>query len=286
MHFDVESTQLQSLIQNYNQEIEVFRIQNTDEAKHQIQQYQNNINNWTQEIQSMERIINWNGISFYGNGDPQAIFFVPKKIDLTPYNQLNKTQYTSYANKLKDVGIDATASGALAKIKVLQDQWYESTHQHSSLDAATKQSIRIEYEKLQNLLFKLLGITLTRNKDSDPVIFGLPIEKAQLSDGQSVLLQLALAIHAQETNLKDLIIIMDEPENHLHPFAVIEVIEKIRSLVTDGQIWIATHSIPILSHFGAEYIWFMENGSIEYAGGKNSRKVLTSLLGSDDEQAR
>ena len=73
---------------------------------------------------------------------------------------------------------------------------------------------------------------------------------------------------------------------HLHPSAAIEVIEKIKSLVTDGQIWIATHSIPILAHFGVDSLWFMENGEIEYAGGKNSRKVLQSLLGNEDEQAK
>lgn len=281
-----QKEQLLGNIVSFTQQINSLRNQNTDQAKYKIQQNENHINNWTQQIQNIENIINWNSMKFSGQGDPKAVFFVPKNLALTHYNQMNKMQYTDHANQLNNIGIGATATGALAKIKILQDQWYESTHQNSPLDPPTKQSIQIEYEKLQSLLAKLLGTTLSRDKDSDPVIFGLPIEKAQLSDGQSVLLQLTLAIHAQEADLKDLIIIMDEPENHLHPSAAIEVIEKIKSLVTDGQIWIATHSIPILAHFGVDSVWYMENGGIEYAGGKNSRKVLQSLLGDDNEQAR
>ena len=177
-----QKEQLLGNIVSFTQQINSLRNQNTDQAKYKIQQNENHINNWTQQIQNIENIINWNSMKFSGQGDPKAVFFVPKNLALTHYNQMNKMQYTDHANQLNNIGIGATATGALAKIKILQDQWYESTHQNSPLDPPTKQSIQIEYEKLQSLLAKLLGTTLSRDKDSDPVIFGLPIEKAQLSD--------------------------------------------------------------------------------------------------------
>ena len=41
--------------------------------------------------------------------------------------------------------------------------------------------------------------------------------------------QFSLAIYSQETALKDLILILDEPENHLHPSVIIETIEAALS---------------------------------------------------------
>jgi SAM-dependent methyltransferase len=74
---------------------------------------------------------------------------------------------------------------------------------------------------------------------------------------------------------------MDEPENHLHPSAVIELLDTIRSFNPKGQIWIATHSIPLLSHFEASSLWFVEGGAIKHSGRK-PEQVLRSLLGSEE----
>jgi hypothetical protein len=78
---------------------------------------------------------------------------------------------------------------------------------------------------------------------------------------------------------------MDEPENHLHPSVIINTIERIRKCVTNGQIWIATHSIPLLAHFDPSFIWYVENGKIKHAG-KIPEKVFQSLLGNADEVSK
>jgi hypothetical protein len=109
--------------------------------------------------------------------------------------------------------------------------------------------------------------------------------KANLSDGQKILLQFCLAIYSQETALKDLILILDEPENHLHPSVIIETLDRIQKCNSNGQIWIATHSVPLLAHFDPSLIWYVENNKISHAG-KIPEKVLQSLLGDDDEIAR
>ncbi|MGN6566729.1 MAG: methyltransferase domain-containing protein, partial [Flavipsychrobacter sp.] len=51
------------------------------------------------------------------------------------------------------------------------------------------------------------------------------------------------------------------------------------------QIWIATHSVPLLAHFDPSCIWYVENNKVSYAG-KIPEKVLHSLLGDENEIAR
>lgn len=78
---------------------------------------------------------------------------------------------------------------------------------------------------------------------------------------------------------------MDEPENHLHSSVIIETIDRITKSVSNGQIWIATHSIPLLAHFDPSLIWYVENNEISYAG-RIPEKVLSSLLGDEEEIAK
>jgi len=65
---------------------------------------------------------------------------------------------------------------------------------------------------------------------------------SELSEGQQVLFQLACMLHSQGSVLKNAIILMDEPENHLHPAALNDVIDKLRAIKGVEQIWIATCS--------------------------------------------
>jgi len=99
------------------------------------------------------------------------------------------------------------------------------------------------------------------------------------------LLQFCVAIHAQADRLSELIVLMDEPENHLHPGAMLDAIEAIRPALSNGQLWIATHSIPLLAAFEPDDIWWMEEGGVEHAG-SIPEKVLHSLLGDEDRIGR
>ncbi|RZK11266.1 MAG: hypothetical protein EOO43_19465, partial [Flavobacterium sp.] len=130
-----------------------------------------------------------------------------------------------------------------------------------------------------------MNTELKRNKEGQAILFNQRIGLANLSDGQKILLQFCLALFAQEASLDSLIILMDEPENHLHPAALIEVLDKIIPHVSNGQIWIATHSINVLAHFDPMSIWYMEKGTISYAGNV-PHKVLESLLGDEEEISR
>ncbi len=213
------------------------------------------------------------------------VHFVPKSLDLIDSNNFQKSQLISYASTIDHVGVHHLPQGAFAKIQVIQDRWWNSTHHKTQAEEEVIKKSIADYEKLENIIATFLNTKITRTINDEATLFGFPMGQANLSDGQKILLQFCLAIYSQEESLKDLILVLDEPENHLHPSVIIETIEKIQTCVSNGQIWIATHSVPLLAHFDPSLIWYVENNKIFHAG-KIPEKVLHSLLGDEDEVAK
>ncbi len=257
-----------------------------EQFKDNIRNYTRNIDYNNNELIRLEAIQSWNQIETSELAENYTpIPFVPKNITLQDNKQFPINQIKLFAERINTVGIDFLADGALSKIQTVQDKWFNVTHPsiHAS-DDERKKAID-DYERLKNIIKIFLNEQLDRNINGEATLFGFPIGQTKLSEGQIVLLQLCIAIYSQETALKDLILIMDEPENHLHPSVIIEIIERIKACVSNGQIWIATHSIPLLAHFDPSLIWYVENGKVKHAG-KIPEKVLHSLLGDDDEVSK
>lgn len=142
---------------------------------------------------------------------------------------------------------------------------------------------REQRDSLMYILERLLGQECRPYWESEDKVslFGQSNYEAVFSDGQKVLFQLACTLHAQGTELKDAIIFLDEPENHLHPAALVGVVDSLDALTPNGQLWIATHSVPLIAHLAAKdpaCIWYVENGTVEHAG-KKPEKVLEGLMG-------
>ena len=252
----------------------------------QINDYTNAIEQKKIEIKNAEGVVNWNFIETSELAEQYtSIPFVPKNLDLKDCNSYPKNQILSYATQISNVGIASLPQGTFAKIQVIQDRWFNATHQHLQVSKEEQESAINDYEKLCQLTQIFLNTNIRRTLDGEPTLFGFPMGQSKLSDGQKVLLQLCMAIYSQETALKDLILILDEPENHLHPSVIIEMLDRIQESNSNGQIWIATHSIPLLAHFDPSLIWYVENNKIGHAG-KIPEKVLHSLLGNDDEIAK
>lgn len=207
------------------------------------------------------------------------VYFVPKALELHDYEKFSKNDIKSNSTSIDSVGIERLSVGTLSKIHVIQENYFNATHPESTASRDEIKTATKEYERLKELIKFFLGAELGRN-GGETTLFDFPLGKANFSDGQIVLLQFCLAIYSQEANLRDLILIMDEPENHLHPDIIIKTIEKIRSFLINGQIWIATHSVPLLAHFDPSFIWYVESGNIKH-GGRIPEKVLSSLLGNE-----
>jgi len=208
----------------------------------------------------------------------QSVRLVPKSVDLFTTEQDSWHHIQVKAAQVDELGVDKLANATLAKIEATQNRWFEATHQYSTITELEKALAVEEYEKLQQLIEIFFGDRLKRNVNARPTLFGRPLETVALSDGQKILLQFVMIIYRQATALDDLVIFMDEPENHLHPSVIIDVIERLRSHAKNGQIWIATHSLPLLAHFDPAYLWFVNEGAVSYAG-REPEKVLNSLLG-------
>ena len=208
--------------------------------------------------------------------------FVPKQLNMQDSHSMAKVTIEQNAQQIKTINISAIQNQTLPTIQYIQNQWFNATHPHFSQSDEKKDEIISNYEKLCNYIELFLDTKLGMNENGDATLFGFRIGDARLSDGQKILLQFCLAVYSQETELSDMILMLDEPENHLHPAALVEVIDKIIAAVSNGQVWIATHSINLLAHFEPHNIWYVEDGKISYAGNVPN-KVLTGLLGKDDE---
>lgn len=211
----------------------------------------------------------------------KIVQFVPKKIELQDWRQYKQNEWKSKARSAKNIGCHHLAETTISLIQDVFDKFWNTSHQDYDGESSEKEQARNDFERLKKIIIHFLGTDLRRNADGVATIFGKPIIEAGLSDGQKILLQLCVAIFAQGAELSDNILVMDEPENHLHPSAVIEFVERVRVLNPNGQIWIATHSIALLSHFDPSCIWFVKDGCAAYSG-RQPEQVLEGLLGNEE----
>ncbi len=91
-----------------------------------------------------------------------------------------------------------------------------------------------------------------RERDSDQV-FGVP----QASDGMLRVVALVTLLLQPEQDLPD-VLILDEPELSLHPYAINIVGGLIRALSTKIQVIVATQSMPLVDCFEPEDIVVVE----------------------------
>jgi energy-coupling factor transporter ATP-binding protein EcfA2 len=232
---------------------------------------------------TIENTLDWSNIETNELSTSYACLdFVPKQLELKDCNSFTKQAMQEQAKSLEVVGINNTPNGTLSKIQQVQNQWFNATHQSSTITEEKISEIKTNYETLCGFIKIFLNAELGRDQEGDATIFGFRLGQARLSDGQKVLLQLCIALYSQKSKLSDLIIFMDEPENHLHPQALIEVVDKMKEVLPNGQLWIATHSINLLAHYEPTSIWYMENGHIKYSGNVPER-VLNGLMGDEQE---
>ncbi|RKG69472.1 methyltransferase domain-containing protein [Corallococcus exercitus] len=210
--------------------------------------------------------------------------YVPRPVDFVdPFEQARHEALNAANQVHAGIGFGSLRDGCLAYIGRVQDRWFQATHPHVTITEEEKALAVAEYERLRDDLRKLLGGQLDRNLDGAPTLWGRSIPNAGLSDGQRLLLQLAVALHAQGTKLSEAVLLLDEPETHLHPAAVIDVLETLRKATPNGQLWIATHSLPVLAWAPTESLWFVREGHTKWAG-REPELVLSGLLG--DAQGR
>lgn len=171
-------------------------------------------------------------------------------------------------------------ASALLVLQKVANEFLDATHPNIEMDEGTQTGAQNRYEQLNDVLFDLLGTRLTCRAYGDATLFGRSLDDLHLSQGQTRIVQFVAALFEESPIEAPTLIIMDEPENHLHPRALIAVLDAIQRRFTNGQFWIATHSIALLAQLDSDAIWYMENGVVEFSGTRPLR-VLQGLLGSE-----
>ena len=159
------------------------------------------------------------------------------------------------------------------------------------------------YKLLEKLFSNFLNKELTwERKSSDKRITDQGVQSIQsgiwklddrlfnyqeLSDGEKTLLSYIFLFFLIEQNpnltIGESILIIDEPELHLHPNSEIDLIEGIRKTISlKGQLLIATHSINILSDLQVDEIFMVRKGSVIHPSRKIPRESLVELMSIDE----
>lgn len=110
---------------------------------------------------------------------------------------------------------------------------------------------------------------------------------SEFSEGEKTLFAFVLLFFLMSQNknirLKESIIIIDEPELHLHPDAEIDLINGIRNIIGEsGQLWIATHSLNILSHLNYDEVFVVKDGQIFHPSRTIQKEALNELMQIED----
>lgn len=224
-----------------------------------------------------------------GSGRPKVVPFVPRSTELNDPTAGNEQAAVRLARTFVDVlAAEGANSGAPAYARqTMRAAVSERGSKNPSGSTARQQA----EDGLHDVIARLLGedVRFELNDDLNLRLTGLT-EKYEtlLSEGQRVLFQLACMLHARHASLADCILLLDEPENHLHPSALNDVVDRLLELIPDGQLWIATHSVPLIAHLVArdqDCLWFADRGKFKPAG-RTPETVLDSLLGGPDGARR
>lgn len=269
-----EKQSLEASILDYEKNIESYKQQIENQPKEK-EKWEGQILKFTEQLNNPIPIILENN-----QQNVAVVDFVPNIIELEDWATLSKTAYIQRAEQATTPGVTGLYQTTIPLIQKVMEIWFESTHPDAEMTKEEIDKATADYKRLQSIIQSFIGTKIVWKKGYS-TLFGKPIAQAQLSAGQRVLLQLCVAIFAQGGSLENYIIFMDEPENHLHPSAVIDLLDTIKEHNPNGQIWIATHSIPLLSHFETSSLWFVENGTVKHSG-KKPELVLRSLLGDEE----
>lgn len=117
-------------------------------------------------------------------------------------------------------------------------------------------------------------------------LFNLPVEAAALSPGQQYLIRMAVACYQNKVD-NSLVFFLDEPELHLHPKALIDVICFLKMTFKESQFWISTHSLSLIAYLTANInnttVFNIKNGKVELFR-SDSTDLLEGLIGCEDNK--
>lgn len=133
----------------------------------------------------------------------------------------------------------------------------------------------------QEILFKD-GIVCIKDKNDKTS----PLKDSIMlfSPGELMIFYMSVFLSLQKhCNIKR-VIILDEPECHLHPKALLEFVRLLKKSKHFTSIWIATHSLFLLPEFDFPNIIYVDNSKVCPRSSRLYKDILANLLGNDIEK--
>jgi ABC-type cobalamin/Fe3+-siderophores transport system ATPase subunit/SAM-dependent methyltransferase len=254
-----------------------------------MRQYDRHISTQRMELERfVPQLAFANSISTTSNHSHMPMWFVPRVPALVdPVNSVDAEAKTRAA-QLANAGAQDAERNAPAYARQVLRAALKAYGDRAGTDASSRSQAEVRRDQLCELMQAFLGEDFRLQLD-DSLNLSLNNNHRfeMLSDGQRVLFQFVCMLHANETSLSGTIVLMDEPENHLHPAVLNEVIDRLLEILGGGQVWIATHSVPLIAHLIAkepDSLWYAQDGRFGRAG-RSPEKVLESLMGGPDGSA-
>lgn len=233
------------------------------------------------------------------NGQKKLSLAHWKDTEILNYSQYNQPlqrpgKFTPYVleqtvQRLKSCDFETTAKDALLYLRYLSEI-SETAFLKENLETKDDHPVPCsEFQKFQKFLLEMSQLTLDRKVNEDKSIqttlCGEALEHCHLSPGQQYLLRMSVALYCNQVAEKDFILLLDEPETHLHPEAMWKLVSHIQTHFNHGQIWIATHSIALLSQFDPSDIWHITPNKIRRLG-SHSDVLIQRLVGEEERRRR
>lgn len=151
-----------------------------------------------------------------------------------------------------------------------------------------EKALNIVYDSFFALTGKKL---INRNKEifiknSDDSLEPLAAVLEKLSPGELMLFYMSIFLAIQQNGKKNKVIILDEPESHLHPKALLSFVELLIHTHEFKEIWIATHSLFLIPEFQFENVVYICDSQIQSRTSKIYQNIFFSLLGDEDGKTK
>lgn len=133
--------------------------------------------------------------------------------------------------------------------------------------------IRIDQENTQIYIEKAEHEKVTRT---------LPLKEAlaEFSPGELMLFYLCVFLMIVKRNHpRGIVLIIDEPELHLHPRALVKMIQTLKESENVSELWIASHSLFLVPLFAFEEIIFLEQNTVYCRNSHLYKDLYDSLVG-------
>lgn len=102
---------------------------------------------------------------------------------------------------------------------------------------------------------------------------------SEFSPGELMLFYLCIFLTVINTSSEKIILIIDEPETHLHPKMLVKFIEILKDSKRISELWIATHSLFLVPLFGFQEIVFLEQDQVAKHNSQLYKELYKALVG-------